>query len=265
VALSVLQGWSHPSLWETIRERDEAREALVNGLPGVTVVVTYHDEPLDILDRAFKSILLQTVQPWEAIIVDDGSDHPLDAFVPQVECRVVRITNRGLPAARNTGLMLCKTEAILFLDADDWIEPTYIEHTLPLLEEGADVVLTGLKEHGPHRNGTYKPGFDRPWQDVTWELLVNDYNRFFYAALWRAQALKEMGGYNTRMAGFPGLVEGGFEDWTTWIDALRRGLRFAAVDDPLLNYNTATPNSMLARAESNRKILVDEIKRHHRL
>lgn len=240
--------------------------------PGVTVVITYHNESHELLVRALNSALSQTVRPQEIHIIDDGSDKELRILgVPNKEgilntpVRIFSVTNRGLPAARNTGLMLCETEAILFLDADDWLEPTYIEKTLPLLQAGADVVLTGLQEHGPHRNGTYKPGFDRPWQEVTWALLINDYNRFFYAALWRSQTLKEMGGYNTRMAGFPGLVEGGFEDWTTWIDALRRGLRFAAVDDPLLNYNTATPNSMLARAESNRKVLVDEMRRHHRL
>jgi glycosyltransferase involved in cell wall biosynthesis len=233
-----------------------------------TVCITYHQEEPEILERAFWSVQAQSVKPAEIIVVDDGSAPPLakpwqwDGL--SVPARVVCITNRGLPAARNTGLMLAKTEAIVFLDADDWLDLTYIEKTLPLVRNGADVVLTGLQEHGPHRNGRYNPGFDRPWREVTVDLLINDYNRFYYAALWRTEALREMGGYHPAMAGWPG-VAGGFEDWTTWIDAMRRGLVFDAVDEPLLNYNTATPNSMLQRAERNRDALVAEMRRHHRL
>ena len=168
-----------------------------------TVVITYHNEPRDILDRALVSVLFQPTEPYEIIVIDDGSDEPLDLYIPKgSNLRIVRVTNRGLPAARNTGIMLCKTEAILFLDADDWLAPDYLEKTLPLLKD-ADVVLTGLQEHGPTRNGTYMPGYDRPHTEVTWELLLNDYNRFFYCSLFRTQVLREVGGYHPAMAGWP--------------------------------------------------------------
>jgi glycosyltransferase involved in cell wall biosynthesis len=232
----------------------------------VTVCIpTFNDA--DVIWDAIHSALDQTVKPLEVLVIDDGSDEP---FVPRnamtfalpdgVSVRVVRITNRGLPAARNTGLMLAKGDAFLPLDADDTIDPTYIEKTLPLLEAGADVVLTGLQEHGPHRNGTYMAGFDRPYDQVDEEILWQ-YNRFYYCSLFRTDYLRSVGGYNPRMAGGWG-VAGGYEDWDLWIDLKRRGARFAAVDEPLLFYTTK-PDSMLTRAEANRDVLVAEMRRHH--
>lgn len=229
----------------------------------VTVCLTTHNDA-DVLQRALTSVLQQTVPPHEVLIIDDGSEIPVvqsPGWRPSIPVRVVRVTNRGLPSARNTGLMLARTEGIIFLDADDWLEPTYIAHTLPLLRAGADVVLTGLQEHGPTRNGTYMPGFDRLWQDVTLDDLRRQ-NLFFYCALMRTKTLREIGGYNPLMAG-PWNEGGGYEDWDLWLTLMERGAKFSAVNEALLNYNTATPNSMLARAERNRDALIAEMKRHH--
>lgn len=248
-----------------MRSLIEQRDLALQGLErGVSVVIpTYNDA--ETLQRAMLSALKQTVPPLEIIIVDDGSDKLVvvpnepDSY-PGVPVRVVRVTNRGLPAARNTGLMLAKGHAFLPLDADDWIEPNYIEKTLPLLTTH-DVVLTGLKEHGPKRKGEYMPGFDRPHNLVTEETLWN-YNRFFYCSLISTPLLREVGGYNPRMTGGWG-VHGGYEDWDLWIDLMRRKARFAAVNELLFNYTTKS-ESMLTAAESNREKLVEEMRRHHK-
>jgi hypothetical protein len=157
--------------------------------------------------------------------------------------------------------MLARGFAFLPLDTDDWIDPTYIEKTFPLLHEcDADVVLVGLQEHGPTRNGRYMPGYDRSWDLVNEEILWQ-YNRFFYCSLFRTDVLRSIGGYHPAMAGWPG-VYGGFEDWDVWIDLMRRDTKFAAVNEVLFHYTTKS-DSMLTRAESNRNALVDEMKRHH--
>ncbi len=237
----------------------------------VSVCIPTHDDA-DVLVRAVESALNQTVAPLEILVIDDGSREPVvlppsfattdsTSSTPVIGLRVVRVTNRGLPAARNVGLMLAQGEAWLPLDSDDWIDPTYIEKTLPLLAD-ADVVLTGLQEHGPTRNGTYMPGYDMPFNLVTEEHLWRT-NLFYYCSLFRTDYLRSIGGYNTFMAGGYG-VNGGYEDWTTWIDMMRRGARFAAVMEPLLHYSTASENSMAHRAQRNRDVLVAEMRRHHR-
>ncbi len=231
-------------------------------LEGVTICVTYHNEPRETLHRAWQSVVKQTLCPYELLIIDDGSDPPLSEWsqAARFSTRLIGITNRGLPAARNTGLMLCKTEAILFLDADDWLDPTYLEKTLPLLK-GADVVLTGLQEHGPTRNGTYMPGYDKPYDQVSLEDMIA-MNRFYYCSLLRTSLMRECGGYNPLMAG-PYNQGGGYEDHDMWVDLMKRGARFAAVQEPLFHYDTTSTSSMVHRAALNREALHAEMRRHH--
>jgi|SRR6266568_1680793 len=228
----------------------------------VTVCIPCYNQAED-LHRAMMSALKQTVSPLEVLIIDDGSDIAIQVLdepdqYPDVEVRVIRVTNRGLPAARNTGLMNARGDAFLPLDADDWIDECYIEKTLPLLQAGADVVLTGLQEHGPTRNGCYQPGYDRPWQEVTAELMLSDYNRFFYCSLLRTSLLRTVGGYNARMSE-------GLEDFDLSTDLLIRGAKFAAVEEPLFHYTT-NPEGMLMRIhrDGGHQRMVEEMRRHHR-
>lgn len=253
--MSITQALSNREMHKLILERDDA----LAQRNGVTVCITTYNDA-EMLTAALGSLSVQTVQPLEVLVIDDGSDRPVkldDKSEFSFPLRVVRVTNRGLPAARNVGLMLAKGTAFLPLDADDWIEDTYIEKTFPLLE---DVVLVGLQEHGPTRNGTYMPGYDRPHDQVTVDVLWQ-YNRFFYCSLFRTQLLRECGGYNPRMAGGWG-VSGGYEDWDLWIDLKNRGAKFAAVNEVLFHYTTK-PESMLVAAERNRGVLVEEMRRHH--
>jgi glycosyltransferase involved in cell wall biosynthesis len=246
-------------MYKHIVERDEARAH------GVTVCIPYFNESQETIERAVQSALDQTVKPREIIIVDDGSEQPhipvlMTEYSPLI--RTTKITNRGLPAARNTALMLAKGEFFLPLDSDDWIDSRYIELTLPVIKAGADVVLVGLQEHGDApRNRDYMPGYDMPLANVT-EKLLWTMNRYFYCALMRTELLREIGGYHPAMAGWPG-ISGGYEDWDMWIDLTRRKARFACVNETLLNYTTKA-DSMLLRAERNKGILVDEMRRHHR-
>lgn len=246
-----------------ILARDEAVAELERVLAGVTVCVPCFEQS-QYLEECLESVVAQTVPVYETIVVDDGSrpdeGQRIEEICGRFGARYVRVTNRGLAAARNTAIMLTRTVAFLPLDADDWLRDDYVEVTLPLLED-ADVVLTGIQEHGPTRNQAYLPGFDRPFnlvgEDVLWT-----YNRFFYCSLFRTDVLRKIGGYNPLMAG-PWNQGGGFEDWDLWIDLVRRGVRFAASHEPLFNYNTANEGSMLSRAEKNREALVAEMRRHH--
>lgn len=210
--------------------------------------------------RSLASVLCQTVIPQEIIIVDDGSS--IDVVVPRipnapdVPIRLIKVTNRGLPNARNVALMNANGEFFIPLDADDWLYPNYIERTMSLMTSKVDVVLAGLKESGPHRDKSYAPGFNMPYNQVTAELMITTHNRFFYCALFRTETLRKVGGYNGRMVN-------GYEDWDLWIDLLRRGAQFRAVNDPLFCYDTSNPNSMLHSSDRMRDEIVAEIKKHH--
>lgn len=85
------------------------------------------------LKRCVDSILAQTYQNMEVILVDDGSPDNCGAICDrykETDNRVVVIhkKNGGLSDARNAAIPLAKGEYISFIDSDDWISSYYVEH-----------------------------------------------------------------------------------------------------------------------------------------
>lgn len=92
-----------------------------------------------------ESLLSQTYQDWELIIMDDGStDNTLDVCQSFQDKRiqVYHKPNGGVSSARNYGMTYAKGEYIAFVDADDYLEPMYLEH----LYQGSeyDLSITGF-------------------------------------------------------------------------------------------------------------------------
>lgn len=95
--------------------------------------------------RCVESILSQTYYDWELIIIDDGSaDNTIDVCksFQDERIRVYHKENGGVSSARNYGLTYAKGEYIAFVDADDYLEPMYLEH----LYQGCefDLSITGF-------------------------------------------------------------------------------------------------------------------------
>lgn len=219
---------------------------------GVTICIPCFDQR-KFLKTALQSCLAQTVQPLEIIVVDDGSSEDVCGLADSFESpliRCIRVANRGLPGARNTGLMNARGHAFLPLDADDWIEPTYLEKTLPLLE---DVVCVGLEEFGL-RHGTYMPGCELG-AALTLEA-ERASNRLFYCALYRTALLRECGGWNGRMIH-------GYEDWDLWVDLMQRGATLTFLNEVMLHYNTRADSMLQNTERHHREWCLDEMARHH--
>ncbi len=78
------------------------------------------------------SVMHQTFQGWEAICVNDGSTDDSLAILGEYAAKddrfkVISQTNGGLSAARNTGMDNAAGDYLLFLDSDDWLEPSALE------------------------------------------------------------------------------------------------------------------------------------------
>jgi glycosyltransferase involved in cell wall biosynthesis len=99
-----------------------------SGLPLVSVIIpAYNYESY--VGIAIKSVIAQTYLKIEIIVVDDGSTDCTSEVVHSFGNRVryVRKSNGGLASARNLGIRRAKGEFLLFLDADDELEPEAIE------------------------------------------------------------------------------------------------------------------------------------------
>lgn len=98
------------------------------------VIPVYHVE--NTLERCVQSVLQQNYDNMQIILVDDGSDDKCPELCDELAVRDSRITvihqeNKGLGAARNSGIRHASGDYITFVDSDDFLEPD----TIPLLME----------------------------------------------------------------------------------------------------------------------------------
>jgi glycosyltransferase involved in cell wall biosynthesis len=89
------------------------------------------------VQRAIDSIVRQTHADFELIVVDDGSTDGGDRLVEAMHdprLRLIRQSNAGPGAARNTGIAAASGSLLAFLDADDEWMPTFLERNVALIE-----------------------------------------------------------------------------------------------------------------------------------
>ena len=97
------------------------------------VVTSYNQGPLIL--EALDSLYRQTVRPARILLVDDGSTDPaslailagIEADPAPVPVQVIRRSNGGVSAARNTGIRAARTGLVLVLDGDDRLRPAFLE------------------------------------------------------------------------------------------------------------------------------------------
>ena len=107
--------------------------------PTVSIIIpTYNRAGL--LPRALDSIIAQTFEDWEVVLVDDGSTDATEALAAQYaerlgkRLRYVRQVRAGPSAARNHGIDACAGTYVAFLDSDDEYLPTKLERQLELFD-----------------------------------------------------------------------------------------------------------------------------------
>lgn len=139
--------------------------------PKISVIVpVYNTEQY--LNRCMDSLLKQTLQQMEIIIVDDGSKEACALLCDQLaqtdpRIKVIHKSNGGLGFARNTGMEAATGEYIGFVDSDDYIEPQMYEKLYEAaVKHDADLAISGMCFVGGNtfsKEDEYlpKPYFDR--------------------------------------------------------------------------------------------------------
>lgn len=145
------------------------------------------------INRCIKSIVNQSYQELEIIVVNDGStDNSLSICetlaTQDNRIKVISQDNGGVSKARNTGLRLTKGEYVMFLDSDDYMLPDMCKTMLDVLHsKQADCVICGIKEPEgglwcPQRNIDYSTleDFKRDFiYQLNTELLSPCWNKIF--------------------------------------------------------------------------------------
>ena len=125
----------------------------------ISVVMTVYNTETAILEEAVASILNQTFQDFEFIIVDDGSAGETADYLAEIERRDKRIRllvnrqNLGIARALNCGLEAARGKYIARMDSDDISLPARFERQYSFMEKHPDVILCGsrVEYFGTHR------------------------------------------------------------------------------------------------------------------
>jgi glycosyltransferase involved in cell wall biosynthesis len=112
-------------------------------MPMFSVVIPLYNKERTV-ERAVRSVLNQTVQDFEIVVVNDGSEDQGPAIVGAIidpRIRLIYQENQGVSAARNRGVAESKADLIAFLDADDLWAPDFLEEIAALCDAYPDCGL----------------------------------------------------------------------------------------------------------------------------
>ena len=212
----------------------------------ISVVIPLYNKEAEI-ERALRSVIGQSLQPREIIVVDDGSTDGSAAIVERViaENRGLRIhlerqENRGVSAARNRGVSLATGDYVALLDGDDCWLSGYIAEVCRLMAyyPDVDVYSTGFdivngerryKAQTPEREGIINPAE---------EALQGRYPVIPSAATIRREVLLSSGGFPE------GMCIG--EDQWLWVRLMQRGAQFCFSPMSLVRYSRSASNRSAA-------------------
>ena len=116
----------------------------------LSVIVPVYNVRKEYLSACFESILDQTFEDFELIIIDDGSEPGMAEYIDeydfrQAEVRIIHQDNTGVAGARNRGLEECSGKYVTFVDSDDTVSKDCFEKITAYAEENSlDVLMFGL-------------------------------------------------------------------------------------------------------------------------
>lgn len=213
-----------------------------------TALVCAYNPDLDLLGRAINSIATQTKRPDELIIVDDGSDQPLelDTSALPFAARIVRHPqNLNHSTALNTGVREARGEFVATLDADDEWMPEHLDHSALAWERhGSSICLLAVRpvlldvslgRRVP--TSAARPG----------AVDMADFRRVLHKGLtmswslasFRKDVYETVGGCDTSLMRC--------QDWDYWLNATAKtGLPVGLLDEPLTLHRVAHRSSYTA-------------------
>jgi glycosyltransferase involved in cell wall biosynthesis len=194
--------------------------------PKVSIIIPCFNQGI-YLAAAIESVLAQTFQDFEIVVVNDGSTDPQTRAILQKlsfpKTTIFHAENKGVSVARNLGIQKARGLYILPLDADDKIAPTYVEKAVRILDSRPEIgiVYCEAEFFGKKKGQWHLPPYKLP------DVLL--YPRIFCTALFRKKDWESAGGFSPEMIY-------GWEDFDFWLSLIERGCGVYQIPEVLFYY-----------------------------
>lgn len=196
-------------------------------MPAISVIIACYNQEKYVAET-LDSLLAQTFQDFEAIVVNDGSTDQSQAIVEQYipkfagKLHLINQQNQGVVSARNNAVKAASGEWIFALDADDKIVPCCLEKMYAAATAGkGDVICPQIQTFGETNERLF---FEKP---TPFFMCLN--NQVCASALYRKADFMKYGGYDTAF-------NDGLEDWDFWLNFVDDNKKFYRLDEVLLFY-----------------------------
>lgn len=224
--------------------------------PVITVVIPCYNDGV-FIDEAVDSVLCQTFQDFEIIIINDGST---DEFTNELlktyskpKTKVFTIANQGPSVARNIAIEKAKGRYILPLDADDRIFPKYLEKAFKIIEANSSlgIVYCEAELIGAQTGKWLLAEYSLP------TMLKG--NCIFASALFKRTSWEKVGGYKKEM-------KIALEDYEFWLSLIEIGEGVYRIPEVLFQYRKhARSRRNLISHKTLKRVRVQIIKLHIQL
>lgn len=224
-------------------------------MPKVSIIIPCYNQGKYVAE-AINSALRQTFKDIEIVCVNDGSTDNSVGIIKSFENKYKNFIflnneeNRGVIYSRNFAIKNCNGTYILPLDADDIIEPTYVEKAVKILDNNPNIGIVYCK-------AKIFGNYDKYWNlkpfnksDILYE------NCIFCSALFRKSDFLKIGGYNDNM-------KYGCEDYDLWLSFIEQGLEVFQINEILFSYRQYDETSRTTISLKNKKEIWNNLIKNH--
>lgn len=221
-------------------------------MPKISIIIPCFNQGI-YLNEAVESVLNQSFDDFEIIIVNDGSTddftNKLLATYEKPKTKVIITKNNGVSMARNIGISNATGEYILPLDADDKIGTTYLEEAVKVLDQRKDIGIV-------YCDAEFFGNNNQKWKLAEYslnEILIS--NCIFCSGVFRKEDWLKVNGYKAQM-------EEGWEDWEFWLSLIENGAGVYKIPKVLFYYRQHE-NHKTQQSKENRLLLYKKIIQYH--
>lgn len=208
------------------------------GSPLVSIIIPAYNVA-EFIGEALDSVLAQTFTDYELIVINDGSpdSEALERALAPYMSRIVYLKqeNRGVSAARNTGITAARGPLIAFLDADDTWLPNYLEVQVARIQADPtidvlypNVIMFGGSSEAGEEFMTICPSSG----EVTFERLLSQECNVSNCSIARRETIVRAGLFDESLRSV--------EDFDLWLRVVKEGGRIAYHRDVLARYRRRT-------------------------